>query len=167
MDIFFLIKTTDGLSSRIKFYLTTFATSHFLSFFPLLIISTIALGCGPKIRYLNDANSTIYSNEVLSKEAQRGRKIFNSSGKCWKCHGLDADDHTKLFLLRPELNPQPTNLRNYNELKYTRDKELREVIMNGIQGPSMVERILPKVNLTDAELRALIAYLKEIRIEKM
>lgn len=167
MGIFFLIKTTDGLSSRIKSYLTTFATSHFLSFLPLLIISIIALGCGPKIRYLNDANSTTYSNEVLSKEAQQGREIFNSWGKCWKCHGLDADDHTKLFLLRPELDPQPTNLRNHNDLKYTSDKEMRKVIMNGIQGPSMVERILPKVNLSEAELRALMAYLKEIRVEKM
>lgn len=166
MGTHYLVAKMDFLSARINYDLTRFLKPSNWYVLFLLIIPLMLMGCGPKIRYFNDAHSTIYSNEKLSSEAQRGREIFNSSGKCWKCHGLDADAHTRLFLLHPELDPQPTNLRSYNDLKYTSDEEMREVIMNGIQGPSMVAWFVPKVHLTEADLKAIISYLKEIRQER-
>ena len=104
-----------------------------------------------------------YANEMLSATAQVGKELFNSKGACFACHGEDADRQTVSNALNAKLNPQPTNLRNYNELQFKSDEEMRRVITDGIPDTSMVPMGLPEGKLNPQEIDFLIVYLKEIR----
>ena len=91
--------------------------------------------------------------------------MFNGKGICHYCHGTDgfsdrrpqlAPD-TKAVIDR--LSPPPANLRKPEQLQLKDDKARFQAIREGHPGSAM----LPDKNLTDEEIKNLLAYLAALR----
>lgn len=99
------------------------------------------------------------------RSAERGRTIFNSTGICFYCHGIDAfsDRHPNLSrnteTIVQNLMPKPADLRKPSSLKLKNDAARLRLIREGHEGTGM----FPDTRLTDDDIRDLLAYLSLLR----
>ncbi|CAI4033220.1 hypothetical protein DNFV4_03654 [Nitrospira tepida] len=97
--------------------------------------------------------------------AERGQTIFNSTGICFYCHGIEAfvdrrpnlSKDTEAIIQR--LTPKPSDLRRPSSLKLRDDAARFRLIREGHEGTGM----FPDTRLTDDDIRALLAYLALLR----
>jgi len=100
-------------------------------------------------------------------DAERGRAVFNGTGVCYYCHGIDGnkDQRPQLAadtaMLIAQLNPPATDLRNPNALHLKTDKQRARAILDGHPGTGM----FPDTNMTNQELIDTLAYLALLRSE--
>lgn len=100
--------------------------------------------------------------------AEQGRIIFNGTGLCSTCHGIDGRKHQlppQLSLHTREnierLSPTPQDLRQPEALTLTSDTQRFEIIRHGHLRTAMYP--LSPETLSDEDILALLSYLASLR----
>jgi putative heme-binding domain-containing protein len=91
------------------------------------------------------SNAQMHAGQYEQADIDYGAQIF--AGRCIACHGEQGD-------LQPTANLRRGQFRNASS-----DRELGNVIRNGIPGTAMVA-----TGYSDAEITALVAYLRNITV---
>ncbi|MFN3681963.1 MAG: c-type cytochrome [Nitrospira sp.] len=101
----------------------------------------------------------------LKGNVARGREIFNGSGACHFCHGIDgylgrtARLEPKAAELIATLNPPPSDLRNPAALRLKTNKERTRAIREGHASSNLLSQQV----MTDQDLADLLMYLAFLR----
>lgn len=100
--------------------------------------------------------------------AEQGRIIFNGTGLCSTCHGIDGRKHQLPPQLSPHtrenierLSPTPPDLRQPKALTLTTDTQRFEIIRHGHLRTAMYP--LSPETLSDEDILALLSYLASLR----
>ncbi|MCP9464495.1 MAG: hypothetical protein NNA25_06830 [Nitrospira sp.] len=102
---------------------------------------------------------------MLKGTVAKGREIFNGSGACHVCHGIDgylgrmARLEPKAAELIAKLNLPPSDLRNVAGLRLKTNKERARVIRDGHASSSL----LLQQAMTDQDIADLLMYLAFLR----
>lgn len=86
---------------------------------------------------------------------KRGQELFNGKGVCFACHGIDANPGRVTNAMVSRLNPQPTDLRDADSLRFATNHQRANIIQNGISGTAMV----PTDSLNEVEVWDVVAFL--------
>jgi len=105
------------------------------------------------------ASSTSCESDLFEL-AKQGKKLFQTKGVCFKCHGMNGDGQYKDDEKVDSLNPKPTDFTKRDLLKYPSDDARYSAIRNGIKGTGM-----PPFRgiLRDGEIRLIIEYLEVLK----
>ncbi|MCA1957598.1 MAG: hypothetical protein LDL14_03600 [Nitrospira sp.] len=111
------------------------------------------------------ADSSSPMSQTLKGNVAKGREIFNGSGACHFCHGIDgylgrtARLEPKSTELIAKLNPPPSDLRNVAGLRLKTNKERARVIREGHASSNL----LAQQAMTDQDIADLLMYLAFLR----
>ncbi len=100
-------------------------------------------------------------------DVERGRAVFNGTGVCYYCHGVDGQIEKRPQLaadtaaLIAGLSPPPADLRNSKALHLKSDKQRAKAVREGHPGTGM----FPDTRMTNQELVDALAYLALLRKE--
>lgn len=114
------------------------------------------------------ASSPSQPRPKIEGNSEEGRKIYNSKGFCYECHGYDGyikrrpQLEPELRRLIDKLDPKPADFRNPATLQSKNDQERFDTIRNGHSGTNM----FPKKFLSDANINDIVAYLSVLRSEE-
>ncbi len=133
--------------------------------FVLFFVSFLGIALGSFPDHSMAESVTPQPHGQLKGNIMRGREIFNGTGVCYYCHGIDG------YIGRPprltpdtaaliaKLNPPPADLRNPDALHLKTNKERSRAIREGHPGIGMS----PDATMTDQDLVDTLLYLALIR----